>query len=95
MIDDKKYWHDQMESCRADLRRYNLQLEEAFPTDEEINNALCHHLSQLERLGATLEDDVCEVLRKIQLVSDIRHKIEARAAVLKEYTSEYWNASGE
>lgn len=29
------------------------------------HEALEHHLNQLNRLGATLEDNVCEVLRKV------------------------------
>lgn len=29
------------------------------------HEALEHHLNQLHRLGATLEDNVCEVLRKV------------------------------
>ena len=33
-------------------------------TAERAAEALKHHLNQLTQLGATLEDDVCEILRK-------------------------------
>lgn len=33
-------------------------------TAERAAEALEHHLNQLSQLGATLEDDVCEILRK-------------------------------
>lgn len=31
----------------------------------EVEEAITHHLIQLQRLGATLEDNVCEILRKV------------------------------
>ena len=34
-------------------------------TTIEAKAALSHHLEQLERLGAHLEDDICCVLRKV------------------------------
>lgn len=32
---------------------------------QEAREALEHHLRQLQRLGATLEDNVCMILRKV------------------------------
>lgn len=32
---------------------------------QKAQDALTHHLLQLKQLGASLEDDVCEVLRKV------------------------------
>lgn len=40
-----------------------LQENEVRPSDAEA--ALELHLGQLQRLGATLEDSVCEILRKV------------------------------
>lgn len=34
-------------------------------TPERVQSALDHHLEQLQQLGATLEDDVCDVLRTL------------------------------
>ena len=31
----------------------------------EVEDAITQHLIQLQRLGATLEDNICEILRKV------------------------------
>lgn len=44
-------------------------------TVEQVRDAIAHHLRQLERLGATLEDDVCGILRKLESSLLIREEI--------------------
>lgn len=41
-----------------------MHINELF-TKQELQDALQLHLEQLQRLGATLEDSVCEILRKM------------------------------
>lgn len=41
----------------------------------EAQEALSHHLEQLQRLGATLEDDVCGVLRKVIAQAEAREEL--------------------
>ena len=41
------------------------RIEENEIRPQEAREALEHHLSQLQRLGATLEDNVCMILRKV------------------------------
>lgn len=41
------------------------QIEENKIRPQEAREALEHHLRQLQRLGATLEDNVCMILRKV------------------------------
>lgn len=43
----------------------------------DAQEALDHHLNQLSRLGATLEDDVCGVLRKVIAQAQARQELEA------------------
>lgn len=40
-------------------------LEKNEIRSQEAREALEHHLLQLQRLGATLEDSVCMILRKV------------------------------
>lgn len=41
----------------------------------EAEEALNHHLNQLQRLGATLEDNVCGVLRKVLAQAQAREEL--------------------
>lgn len=41
----------------------------------EAEEALSHHLSQLQRLGATLEDNVCSILRKVLAQAQAREEL--------------------
>lgn len=49
---------------------------ENYITVDEVRDAIEHHLQQLQKLGATIEDDVCIVLRKIESSIIIREQIE-------------------
>lgn len=42
-----------------------IRIEENKIRSKEAREALDHHLRQLQRLGATLEDSVCMILRKV------------------------------
>ena len=42
-----------------------IRIEENEIRSKEAREALGHHLRQLQRLGATLEDSVCMILRKV------------------------------
>ncbi len=42
-----------------------IRIEENEIRSKEAREALDHHLRQLQRLGATLEDSVCMILRKV------------------------------
>jgi hypothetical protein len=41
------------------------RIEENEIRAEDAKEALEHHLRQLQRIGATLEDNVCMILRKV------------------------------
>ena len=45
-------------------------------TPEEAEAALEHHLEQLKKLGATLEDDICSLLRKGKELAEASQKLE-------------------
>lgn len=49
---------DRVEELKRVLQQNEVSIANA-------HEALEHHLNQLLRLGATLEDNVCEVLRKV------------------------------
>lgn len=41
-----------------------MHINELF-TEQELQEALQFHRDRLQRLGATLEDSICEILRKM------------------------------
>lgn len=41
------------------------QIDENWTRPQDAREALELHLGQLQRLGATLEDSVCEILRRV------------------------------
>lgn len=41
------------------------QIDENWTRPQDAREALELHLDQLQRLGATLEDSVCEILRRV------------------------------
>ena len=93
------YSSDYYERRCSELREEIAALEaqdykENHVTGKEAEEALSHHLEQLERLGATLEDDICTILRKLMASSKLREEIADRERLLKEYTSELWSAKG-
>jgi septal ring factor EnvC (AmiA/AmiB activator) len=45
-------------------------------TPEEAEAALEHHLEQLKKLGATLEDDICSILRKSKELAEASQRLE-------------------
>ena len=93
-MSDEKYYTDLCNLCRQDIGEYESELSRTLPTDREIEEALEHHLQQLQKNGATLEDNVCQVLRKLLKASEIRQKIERREKDLREYQGELWNVTG-
>lgn len=50
---------------------------------QDARDALDHHLDQLRRLGATLEDDVCAVLRKVIAQAEARQELREISDLLK------------
>ena len=84
-MDDRKYNTDSCEKCRADIKEYEAELNRVLPTRNEIEQALEHHKEQLKASGATIEDDVCQVLRKTLQAAEIRSKIEAKKEDLTRY----------
>lgn len=51
-------------------------LRENHFTPSEVEEAISHHLKQLSRLGATLEDNVCSILRKAKAQAEARQELE-------------------
>ena len=59
------------------IRELKRTIEENNVSLRDAQDALVHHLRQLSRLGATLEDDVCAVLRKVLVQAQARQEIES------------------
>ena len=66
---DSKQLRDSIEEQRERIRRNSY-------TPEEAEAALEHHLEQLKKLGATLEDDICSLLRKGKELAEASQKLE-------------------
>lgn len=62
-------------------------------TKAEAKEALEFHLLQLERLGATLEDNVCQVLRKVMEQADILARLDEKVEYLRELQRENLGAT--
>lgn len=52
------------------------RIEDNGIRSEDARKALELHLSQLQRLGATLEDSVCGILRKVIARSEAEEELE-------------------
>lgn len=52
------------------------QIDENWIRPKDAREALELHLSQLQRLGATLEDSVCGILRKVIARSEAEEELE-------------------
>lgn len=72
------------ERVQREINSLQYKLDGLTISKDEAAAALEHHLSQLERLGATLEDDICAILRKLIEQADIRKEIEKQAEHLRE-----------
>ena len=90
-MDDKKYYSDLCDELSAKIKELRIKRVEVTPTEEEIKDALDFHLQQLQKSGATLEDSVCQVLRKLLEAAEISKDIEKKEAKFKEYLDEYEN----
>lgn len=66
---DSKQLRDSIQEQRERIRRNSY-------TPEEAEAALEHHLEQLKKLGATLEDDICSLLRKGKELAEASQKLE-------------------
>lgn len=42
---------------------------------EDVEQAINHHLQQLKKAGATLEDDVCLLLRKVKRLAEAEKRL--------------------
>lgn len=93
-MNDEQYWRGLCDLCRQELQQLNHELECTIPSEQEVSDALEHHLAQLKQSGATLEDDICEILRKLQRISRLQKQIDKRSAALREYQGELWNVTG-
>ena len=92
---DGDYWERVCKSIREQIAELQAKdLRENHVSEEEARKALSHHLEQLERLGATLEDDICGILRKVEASAKIKKEIEAKEEKLRECTSEMFSAKG-
>ena len=59
-----EYWEESCRRLEAEIKSERMTIEDNIPTLQEAVDALAHHQQQLVRLGATLEDSVCAILRK-------------------------------
>lgn len=66
---DIKQLQDSIREQRTRIRRNSY-------TPEEAEAALEHHLEQLKKLGATLEDDICSILRKGKELAESSERLE-------------------
>lgn len=60
---------DSIEEQRDRIRRNGYTVQEA-------QEALSHHLEQLKKAGATLEDDICQLLRKTIELAEASQRLE-------------------
>ena len=73
-----------LEEINRKIEEQHQKLRSNAVSAGEAAEALQHHLTQLGRLGATLEDDVCAVLRKYIAQE------EARTAIAKLEEEKEW-----
>ena len=90
-MDDKQYFSDLCDELSDKIKELKIKKLEVTPTDQEIKEALDLHLQQLQKNGATLEDSVCQVLRKFLEVAEISKDIEEKEVRFKKYLDEYEN----
>lgn len=65
-----------MEHLRNELRELEVRKENLHISSEEAKEALEFHLEQLSRRGATLEDSICLLLRRLIEIEEISNRIE-------------------
>lgn len=61
---------------RDSIREQRTRIRRNSYTPEEAEVALEHHLEQLKKLGATLEDDICSILRKGKELAEASQRLE-------------------
>lgn len=59
-----EYYRQRCNDLREQIAEQERVKQQHSFTERDAQEALQHHLQQLEKLGATLEDDVCNILRK-------------------------------
>lgn len=67
---------------RDDIGELRARISRNGYTVEEVEQALEHHHEQLKKLGATLEDDICGLLRRMKELAEASKRLE-------ELTEEY------
>lgn len=67
---------------REDIGELRARISRNGYTVEEVEAALEHHHEQLKRLGATLEDDICGLLRRMKELAEAQKRLEE---AVKEY----------
>jgi len=67
---------------REDIGEIRARISRNGYTVKEVEEALEHHHEQLKRLGATLEDDICGLLRRMKELAEAQKRLE-------ELTAEY------
>ena len=77
-----------MDNYEEKIKELEFKRSEVLPTEQQINEALEHHLQQLQRSGATLEDDVCQILRKMLEAAELTKEIEENKLILKRHQRE-------
>lgn len=82
MKDDKETILNYIDELKQRDRRDN------YMTADEVRDAIEHHRGQLQRLGATMEDDVCMILRKLESSLTIRAEIAAQRERLNDLTGD-------
>lgn len=74
--------HTDIRQLRSAIQEQRNRIRRSTYTPEEAEAALEHHLGQLRKLGATLEDDVCCILRKAKELTEASQRLEE---LLTEY----------
>ena len=94
MWEDERYYQELCNKYYGLLADENNKIRENIPSVERAKEVLNHHLEQLKKAGATLEDDVCEVLRGVIEQAEAYEKAKKYRERVDEYQRELDNIRG-
>lgn len=78
----------QANSLQEQIEVERKSIRENSYTIGQIDDAISHHLEQLRKLGATLEDDICQLLRKVKAQAEASQRLEELLSELETINSQ-------
>lgn len=77
-----------VERLEMDIEEQRSRIRTNSYTIGQVDDAISHHLEQLTKLGATLEDDICQLLRKVREQAEASQRLEELLSELETINSQ-------